>query len=472
MSPQNQPIDVQISPRTPTQIQASKKNLMNTKWIARTMRSPLFPGVFQSIVAAGFVLIGFELLVGPSTAHENFGTALMWVLWWPLIPIVFVVLGRFWCAICPFGTLNDLVQKLTGAKLAPPAFFKNYGIWIIDALFILITWADHVYGIVESPLGSGVLLLLLTTAVIASGAFYQRRSFCRYLCPIGGMSGNYARTGTVTLRANPDICATCTAKAVCFNGGDKAPECPLGQFPRTMESGAECNLCARCIKNCPNDSISLQVGMPTRELWTIRKPKLAESFLAMAIMGIVLVQNLTMLNVWGKAEDSIRNFTGINNSAVLFTMVFIVAVGFPVLTLIYAAQFTADRYGDDWRKWFAVFGYAMIPLDIAGHVAHNLFHLLGEGKAVWFTAMPLFGAEAPANASSALVATPTIQILQYLILALGAAASFYAVYRIALLNAGKINRSWSKLATPFVLTVAMFFIINVGMFSLPMMPRM
>lgn len=472
MTTPRQPVEVQISKLTPTQIQASKKNLMNNPWVARTMRSPLFPGVFQSIIAASFVLIAFQLLVGPAKAHDNFGTALMWVLWWPLIPVIFVILGRFWCAICPFGTLNDLVQKFTGARLAPPTFLKNYGIWIIDGLFILITWADHVFGIVESPLGSGVLLLLLTTSVIASGAFFQRRTFCRYLCPIGGMSGNYARTGTVTLRANPDICLTCKAKAVCFNGGDIAPECPLGQFPRSMESGADCNLCARCIKNCPNDAISLQIGVPTRELWLIRKPKLAESFLAMAIMGIVLVQNLTMLNVWQRAVDGIRNLTGVNNSATLFTVVFIVAVGFPVLTLIYAAKFTADRFGDDWRKWFATFGYALIPLDVAGHVAHNLFHLLGEGKAVWFTAMPFFGQQAPENASAALVATPMIQFLQFLILALGAVASLYAVYRIAKINALKINRSWKPLATPFVLTVTMFMFINVGMFSLPMMSRM
>ncbi len=467
-----QPIEVKISTRTPTQIQGSKKNLMNTPWIARTMRSRLFPGIFQSIIAAGFVLIAFELLVGPSDAHANFGTALMWVLWWPLIPIVFVLLGRFWCAICPFATLNDFVQKFTGGHLPPPAFLKNYGIWIIDGLFILITWADHVFGIVASPLGSGVLLLLLTTSVIASGAFFQRRTFCRSLCPIGGLSGNYARTGIVTLRANPDICLTCKAKAVCFNGGAKAPECPLWQFPRTMESGAECTLCAHCIKNCPNDAISLQVGIPTRELWTIRKPKLAESFLAMAIMGIVLVQNLTMLDIWQKALNGIENLTGVNNWTFLFTTVFIVAVGFPVLTLIYAAKFTADRFGDDWRKWFAAFGYAMIPLDIAGHVAHNLFHLLGEGKAVWFTAMPLFGQVAEEGASSALVATPIIQLLQYAIMALGTIASLYAVYRIAKVNAARINHSWKLLATPFLITITMFMVINIGMFSLPMMSRM
>lgn len=38
---------------------------------------------------------------------------------------------------------------------------------LLAAWFITITWADHVFGIVESPWGSGVLLLLMITAVVA-----------------------------------------------------------------------------------------------------------------------------------------------------------------------------------------------------------------------------------------------------------------------------------------------------------------
>lgn len=443
---------------------------MSWRPVSVIMRSRLYPGLLQSIVAAAFVLVAFELLVGPDVAKTNFGTALMWVLWWPLIPIIFLFVGRFWCAICPFGTLNDLVQKVVGARLTPPTFLKKYGIWIIDALFLLITWADHVFGIVESPWGSGVLLLFLTSAVIASGALFQRRTFCRYLCPIGGMSGNYARVGAVALRANTDICATCSSRAVCFNGGEKAPECPLWQFPRTMDSSADCNLCARCIKNCPNDAITLQVGIPSRELWFIRKPKLAESFLAMAIMGIVLVQNLTMLSIWQQAVSEVRLITGISNTATLFTALFVIAVAFPVTTLVLASMVAANRVGGLAREWFASFGYAMIPLDIAGHIAHNLFHLLGEGKAVWFTAMPLFGAEKGVAGSTALVSTPTIQMLQYLIIALGAIASLYTVYRIAKVKSGM--RSWQSTAVPFLLMIVMFTVINTGMFAMPMLHRM
>lgn len=60
------------------------RNLMNVRAVAWLMRSPLYPAVFQAAVAAAFVLVGYELLAGPEAAHDNLGTALMWVLWWPL----------------------------------------------------------------------------------------------------------------------------------------------------------------------------------------------------------------------------------------------------------------------------------------------------------------------------------------------------------------------------------------------------
>lgn len=135
-------------------------DLLNKRVVRKTLKSRWYPAVFQIITASAFILIMFQLLAGPSAAHDNFGTALTWVLWWPVIPIIFVFLGRFWCAICPFGTLSDLVQKFVGNQRPVPKFLKKYGIWIIDALFILITWSDHVWGIVENPWGSGVLLLL------------------------------------------------------------------------------------------------------------------------------------------------------------------------------------------------------------------------------------------------------------------------------------------------------------------------
>ena len=368
--------------------------------------------------------MAFQQLAGPAAAQRNAGTALMWVLWWPILPITFVLVGRLWCAVCPFGAISDVVQKLVGVNRPVPRFLKLYGLWIIDAQFLAITWSDHVWGIVESPWGSGVLLLLLTTGVIISGALFQRRTFCRYLCFLGGLCSNYSRGSVVELRADQDICRTCKAKAACFNGTATQPGCPLFNFPRTMDSSANCTLCANCIKACPNDAIQVRARKPLSELWFLDKPKIEESFLAMAIMGIVLIQNLTMLSIWQDILGWIEKTTGITSYPLIFTVAFVVAVSVPVGLMALASKVASRGNLENTVTNFARFGYALIPLDIAAHLAHNLFHLLAEGGVVFSTVASLFGFDS-AQMPTALASSSTILILQLIILALGVAGSAY-----------------------------------------------
>ncbi|UZN04254.1 4Fe-4S binding protein [Cellulomonas sp. S1-8] len=463
------PTDPDVSPGPDLTPPPVGRNLMTIPWVARSLRSGWYPKIFQIPIAAVFGLVAYQLLAGPDSAHDNAGTALMWVLWWPVIPIVFVLLGRFWCAVCPFGALSDAVQKLVGVNRPVPGFLKRYGIWIIDASFLLITWADHVWGVVESPWGSGILLLLLTTAVIASGALFQRRTFCRYLCFLGGLAGNYARVGMVELRADSAVCTTCRSRAVCYNGNDKVAGCPLFTFPRTMEDSANCNLCANCVKSCPNDAIQIRLRKPTSELWFVTKPKIEQSMLAMAIMGIVLIQNVTMLEVWADVLAWIEATTGITSYPVIFTVAFVVAVSVPVALLAVASRVAAARNLEDTRLNFTRFGYALIPLDVAGHLAHNLFHLLAEGGSVYYTVANVFGAGV--SGDPALLSTGTIQVLQFALLGLGIAGSIYTARRIAHRRHRTGERRRATL-TPYVAIIALLGAINVWMFLLPMAHRM
>lgn len=445
------------------------RNLLEIGWVSRVLRSRWYPGALQVPVAMVFGLVAYQLLAGPSGAHDNAGTALMWVLWWPVIPILFLLVGRFWCAVCPFATLIDLVQKLVGLNRPVPTFLKRYGIWLIDASFIAITWADHVWGIVGSPWGSGILLLLLTTAVIVTGAIYQRRAFCRYLCFLGGLAGNYARTGMVALRADQDICATCTARAACYNGTDSVAACPLFTFPRTMESSASCNLCANCVKSCPNGAISLTVRRPTRELWFVRAPRIEESFLAMAIMGIVLIQNVTMLEAWDGVLRWIERLTGVSSYPVVFTVAFVVAVSVPVALLAAASHLAALGNVESMRQNFTRFGYALIPLDVAAHLAHNLFHLLAEGGAVVTTVGALVGLDP--LASPELVGATTIRALQLALLGLGVAASLYTAKRLAYRRYRTTARRRATVL-PYAVLIAGLGALNVMLFLFPMAHRM
>jgi ferredoxin len=445
------------------------RDLLKNRFVSALMRSQWYPGAFQIPIAAVFGLVAYELLAGPPKAHDNAGTALMWVLWWPLLPLLYVLFGRLWCAVCPFAALSDFVQKLVGVNRPVPPFLKKYGIWIIDATFLAITWADHVFGIVESPWGSGILLLLLTFAVIVSGAFFQRRTFCRYLCFLGGLSGNYSRTGMLALRANSETCATCTSKAACYNGTATVAACPLFSFPRTMDSSANCNLCANCIKSCPNDAITITVRPPTRELWFLRNPKIEESFLAMAIMGIVIIQNVTMLPGWGDALAWMNRTTGITSYPVIFTAVFAVGVSIPVALLTLAAKIASAGNLEGTLKNFARFGYALIPLDVAAHLAHNMFHLLAEGGSVISTVGALFGGHY--TGPTMLVGNLPIQVLQYTFLALGLVGSLYTLRAITDRRYLSPARRRSTMV-PFSVLIGILTALNVVMFMYPMAHRM
>ena len=450
-------------------VQRNGNNLLKNKWIGPFMRSRWYPGIFQWPTLLVFMFIMFELILGPTAAHDNFGTALTWVLWWPIIPVLFLFLGRFWCAICPFATINDLVQKFVGNNRPVPKFLKKYGIWIIDALFIFVTWSDHVFGVVENPMGSGILMLTLTTGVIASGAFFERRSFCRYVCFLGGLSGNYARNGILQLRGTPEICATCT-QAACFKGTEKAQACPLFEFPKTMTSSANCNICASCVKNCPNDSIQLTLRPPSQELWFIRKPKMEEAFLSAVIMGIVFVQNVTMLKAWGSMLGWLENAVGTKSYFVTFSIAFLVSMLIPITLLSLAALVAQKFNGEGLLKNFTRFGYALIVLDMAGHMAHNLFHLLAEGKSIFFTGMALFGQETGQGLSTALMDPGLIQALQFGLVGLGLLGSLYTAYRIARANYTP-GQVWGTFL-PYAVLMVVLGAINIYLFVLPMAMRM
>ena len=236
-----------------------------------------------------------------------------------------------------------------------------------------------------------------------------------------------------------------------------------------MTSNANCVVCADCIKNCPNDSIQLTVRPPTKELWFVRKPKMEEAFLSAVIKGLVFVQNVTMLEVWGSMLKWLENAVGTTNYAVTFSITFAIAIIIPV-ALLGLTSWIAGRFNKtNLVENFTRFGYAIIALDVAAHIAHNLFHLLAEGKSIYYTALALFGQEIH-GASPALVSMETIQILQFGLIGLGFIASLYAAWRIAKTNqpAGKV---WATFA-PFAVLMVVLTAMNIYLFMLPMAMRM
>jgi len=187
------------------------------------------------------------------------------------------------------------------------------------------------------------------------------------------------------------------------------------------------------------------------------------AFLAAVIMGIVFVQNITMLEIWQDILKAIGTVTQTSSYSINFTFAFVILMGLPIGMLWLTAKLaTTQISGNKIRENFVRLGYAIIPLDLAGHLAHNLFHALTEGKAIWFNTVSLFGYEISGNVS--LASTGVVQFLQYAVVVLGLVGSVYAVYRIG--NKGK----WTTLL-PYYALMILFTVMNIYLFSLPMSHR-
>ena len=297
--------DVVLPPSGP------EPNLLHIGWIGRLFRSRWYPGIFQ---LAGLLVFGAAMLTtlfGSTVVADNFGSTVVWILWWPLLPLTYFLFSRLWCTVCPYPVVGQWFQRLTGVNLKVPRFLSRYGIWIIDLTFLAITWADHVFGIVESPRGTGYLLLAILGGAIVTSLFFERRAFCSHLCFLGGLSGNYSMTSSLALRSNQENCRKAGCKDLwCANGSPRAEACPMFEVPRTMSSNRDCNMCGNCVKSCPHGSLRLELRRPTLEFWKIRKPRLDVAFLAIVLVGVVIVQNLTMLGVYPTILAKVASLTG------------------------------------------------------------------------------------------------------------------------------------------------------------------
>ena len=166
---------------------------------------------------------------------------------------------------------------------------------------------------------------------------------------------------------------------------------------------------------------------------------------------------------------SLENVLVTTNYYITFTVTFFITMLIPVLSLDFTG-FIAKKFNKaSVKENFARFGYVIIPLDLVGHIAHNLFHLLAEGKSALYTAMGLFGIEAH-GASTAIFSDSTIQALQFVIIGIGTIGSIYTAYRIA-----KNSQSKEKLlgtSVVYAIQMILLAIANILLFSLPMAMRM
>lgn len=444
------------------------KDLLEYRLISRLMKSRWYPGVLQLPTLIFFIFIGYYFFFGPVSYAENPASVLAWTLWWPLVPITFILFGRLWCAICPFPVIGDFVQKFVQPVKKPGEFLVKYGIWITDGIFLAITLFDRLYGMVDTPWLSGTVFVLILFGVVIMSVQYERRTFCKHVCFLGGVSGNYSMLSGLSIESKDKaVCAECKVKG-CYFGSGHTPGCPYFAVIPSKQGMRDCTLCANCIKNCLKNNIALRTRGIASELWSHARVSFSESFFAKLMVGVVIIQNLGMLAIWGDLQGTVMSVGFGQKSSIVILYAASIALPLLFMTITSAISSRLQSVPSSTISNFAAFGYAFIPIDVAGHVAHNLLHLLGEGKSIIGAFIGLFTGTVEMEGSFAEV--PEIMGMQLAIVAAGGLGTLYVGYRIARARENTVLAAVKILLPHLVLLIAIFG-INLLLFSQSMAHR-
>lgn len=186
--------------------------------------------------------------------------------------VLTLVAGRFVCGwLCPFGFLLDLIGKIVPGKFRLPEFVRTRlakygvagaalgvsGVVSYQAFCTLcpIGTVCRSYGL-QGVVGGAELAILPAVAALEVS---EKRTWCRYLCPVGALLALCAKIGLVKIVIGASRCK----KFSCMRC---AETCPMGIVPESeLREGvspkldmSECIMCLRCLDTCPHGAVKIR----------------------------------------------------------------------------------------------------------------------------------------------------------------------------------------------------------------------
>ncbi len=378
--------------------------------LRKFLRSPWWPDRINTwFVLPAFALVVFILFWGPQDREHNLGLNLFWAWWWPVVLLLFPFLGRIWCAVCPFMIYGEVVQKLSlwlvprSLGKWPRPLMERWGGWVLFLLFALIFIWEEVWDLPNTAYLSAWLLLLITAGAVVCSLFFERRLWCRYLCPIGGMNGLYAKLAIIELRAQQGTCSAECTTYQCYKGGPEKEEgmetegCPLYSHPAQLEDNKDCVLCMTCLKACPHRSVELNLRPPAIELWTTHLPRSSEIALLLLLLGGIYLHRLPQIQSLLGIPFSLEDFWPhlLISMLVLSLPALIPLLAYGLLNLLPRKP-----------RPFAELVYGYLPLVLGGTLAHYLPAGLGEAGRILPVTWATFGL--PSEGLPILTAHPAV----------------------------------------------------------------
>ena len=271
------------------------------------MRAPaLWNTLLFGLVSWLFVAVNLALWLGPQERAANPMLTLFWAWWWPLILLSYPLVGRLWCSSCPFMVWGQIAQRLTPWRKRswPHGDLDRWGAPALAAGFAAILLWEEVWNLEDTAWLSSCLLLLITAGAVISSTVFEKRFWCRYLCPVGGMNGLFAKLSILELRAEVGTCSGSCSSYACFKGGPADGEglategCPLGTHPAHLSDNRNCVLCMTCTQACPNRSVQLRLRPPAADLQRNMQAPDGERGLILVLAGGLCLHHWQRLLGW------------------------------------------------------------------------------------------------------------------------------------------------------------------------------
>jgi NAD-dependent dihydropyrimidine dehydrogenase PreA subunit len=226
---------------------------------------------------------------------------------------------------------------------------------------------------------------------------------------------------TLELRANRHLCVNTCQSRLCYQGDNEHEGCPMSRHPFLVDNNRDCTLCGNCIKNCPHDSIQVNLRIAPLELWHIQSPRVADSFLVVALSAIFfpLLLHQEFLTIF--SQYSMPHLAG---TLILFGLIGLF-VGIYSLFSWQQARMSKSSFS----HIFAATGYGYIPLVLGGFLA-VYFEMFMAGA--WRLVPLILSALGVGMTETGyrLLSREATETLQHLIITGGLLASLYATYRI------------------------------------------
>lgn len=382
---------------------SEKPDLLDIYYFNNLVKNKLFkPAVNFLFFIVLLIILYYGLLSEPDLRFHGgipFATTMIWDLWHPILAFTIIFFGRLWCFACPMGAVSDWTQSVFSLKKKYPEKYRN--LWIAVILFLVIFAAErHFFMFTRNPPNTAMLLLFFTGLAVVMGAIFEKRSFCRYICPIGLVLGVFSMLSIIELRCKSK--KTCSDHNIkeCVVGSRSGKGCPAGEFPQTMERNNYCIMCMECVNSCSKDNIRISPRLPGADIIKSRKTHLDEAYLVHGIIIIFLfvmaMERFEFRNIIINFVRSSAPFDYIANYAffagyyrnmwaiIIFSLITLGAAGLMYLS-------TKVFSGGNTKQKFIDLSYAFVPLALSVYLAENTFRLVKGMFLITATIGKLFG---------------------------------------------------------------------------------